>query len=73
MRAESFYNIASEVDQLYKGEFEKLERAYGGSLHERSHGENFLTLLNNRVYGNGLYIFDEPKSALFIVSQFIIC
>jgi predicted ATPase len=39
-------------------------RRYGGvSLHARSHGEAFLAVLKNRV-GEGLFLFDEPESAL---------
>jgi len=67
LRAESFYNVASELDRISKP-FE-IEKNYGGSLHERSHGESFIALLKNRLSGNGLYIFDEPESALSIVSQ----
>ena len=38
---------------------------YGGrSLHEQSHGESFLALLNERFGGQGLYILDEPEAAL---------
>lgn len=37
---------------------------YGGrSLHTRSHGESFLSVLQNRVRG-GVYLLDEPESAL---------
>lgn len=37
---------------------------YGGrSLHSRSHGESFLDVLQNRI-GSGLYLLDEPESAL---------
>jgi len=37
---------------------------YGGqSPHTRSHGESFLDFLNHRV-GTGLYLLDEPESAL---------
>jgi predicted ATPase len=37
---------------------------YGGrSLHTRSHGEAFLAILENRV-SQGLFLFDEPESAL---------
>ncbi len=68
LRSESFYNVASEVDRLF--ELKDKERIYGGSLHERSHGESFLMLLHNRLSGNGLYIFDEPESALSVTSQF---
>ena len=38
---------------------------YGGkSLHEQSHGESFLSLIQNKFQGKGLYILDEPESAL---------
>jgi Predicted ATPase len=48
-----------------------IKEYYGGkSLHEQSHGESFLALLMHRLYGNGLYIFDEPEAALSINSQF---
>ncbi len=59
LRAESFYNVASYIDDVdYAG-------AYGGkSLHEQSHGESFLSLLSNRFHGNGLYLLDEPEAAL---------
>jgi len=37
---------------------------YGGrSLHTRSHGEAFLSVFQERI-GDGLYLFDEPESAL---------
>ncbi len=68
LRAESFYNVASEIDNIL--DEGQIIRNYGGSLHERSHGESFLALVHNRLSGNGLYIFDEPESALSITSQF---
>jgi predicted ATPase len=59
LRAESFFNVATEIDQR------DLVAWYGGrSLHEMSHGESFFTLLKNRLLGGGLYIFDEPEAAL---------
>jgi predicted ATPase len=59
LRAESFYNVASYVDDI--GYME----GYGGkSLHAQSHGESFLALLNNKFRGNGLYLLDEPEAAL---------
>jgi predicted ATPase len=59
LRAESFFNVATEIDQR------DLVAWYGGrSLHEMSHGESFFTLLNDRLLGGGLYIFDEPEAAL---------
>lgn len=63
LRAESFYNVATAIDNY------KASESYGGSLHERSHGESFLALLHHRLSGKGLYIFDEPESALSIISQ----
>jgi predicted ATPase len=38
---------------------------YGGrSLHTRSHGETFLTLLDLKFRRNGLFLLDEPEAAL---------
>lgn len=68
-RAESFYNLASEIDEL--NDDGNLIESYGGvSLHECSHGESTLALLIHRLWGNGLYIFDEPESALSPTGQF---
>lgn len=39
------------------------------SLHEQSHGESFFALLTNRLFGDGLYIFDEPEAALSPMRQ----
>jgi len=69
LRAESFYNVATEVDKLFEFEKSKRDLYYGGSLHERSHGESFLALIQNRFSGNGLYILDEPESALSVANQ----
>ena len=61
LRAESFYNAASYIDEMDRG----LLESYGGvSLHKQSHGESFLSLIQNRFSGNGLYILDEPEAAL---------
>lgn len=59
LRAESFYNAASYLDQT-----SKLDRYGGVSLHEQSHGEAFLSLIVNRFEGRGLYLLDEPEAAL---------
>lgn len=64
LRAESFYNMASNIDEMDEGVGD-LYRSYGGkSLHRQSHGESFLNLALNRLGGNGLYLFDEPEAAL---------
>ena len=66
LRAESFYNVASNIDEINKNGLRgSLYDSYGGrSLHNQSHGESFLSLLRYRLGGNGIYIFDEPESAL---------
>jgi predicted ATPase len=62
LRAESFYNMASTVDDTRT--IDDAE-AYGGrSLHAQSHGESFLSVVLHRLRGNGLYLFDEPEAAL---------
>lgn len=59
LRAESFYNLATEIDEL------KISAYYGGrSLHDQSHGEAFFAIFMNKFKGNGLYILDEPEAAL---------
>ena len=60
LRAESFYNVATQVDELGIG----LDGYGGQSLHHQSHGESFMALIQNRFRGNGLYILDEPEAAL---------
>jgi predicted ATPase len=58
LRAESFHNVATLVDELGVS-------GYGDkSLHAQSHGESFLALVNHRFGPSGLYILDEPEAAL---------
>jgi len=62
LRAESFYNVATNIsnDDFRGG----ISWQYGGDLHECSHGESFLKVVENRFWDNGLYILDEPEAAL---------
>lgn len=56
LRAETMFNVATEVAGLAD---------YGWQdLHDRSHGEAFLWVVQNRFHAEGLYIMDEPESAL---------
>jgi len=59
LRAESFFNVASYMDEV--GYLE----GYGDrSLHACSHGESFMAVLLHKLRGQGLYLFDEPEAAL---------
>jgi len=64
LRAESFYNVATNIDQIQKESGGIIDYYGGKSLHEQSHGESFFSLFLNRFFGNGLYILDEPEAAL---------
>lgn len=66
LRAESFFNVATEIERLDEGPGgPPVIDAYGGrSLHEQSHGESFLKLLNERFGGRSLFLLDEPEAAL---------
>ena len=59
LRAESFFNVATYLDEIPES-----VAWYGGRLHEKSHGESFISLVTNRFGPNGLYILDEPEAAL---------
>lgn len=66
-RAESYYNVASHIDELDRQEapVPPVIDSYGGtSLHRQSHGEAFFSTFVHRFGGSGLYILDEPEAAL---------
>jgi predicted ATPase len=64
LRAESLYNVATNIEKL------GVVGSYGGvSLHRQSHGESFLALATHRFRGQGLYLLDEPESALSPMRQ----
>ena len=70
LRAESFYNLATEVEELNGSGFSSLYDSYGGkSLHDQSHGESFRSLILNRFRSRGIYLLDEPEAALSPTSQ----
>lgn len=69
LRAESFYNVSTKMGELAKNDYGGYDpgflEGYGGKfLHEQSHGESFLAIIQNRFWGNGVYILDEPEAAL---------
>ena len=66
LRAESFYNFATHIDEVDDGGFKN----YGGrSLHEQSHGESFFSLFLHRFKGKAIYLLDEPEAALSPAKQ----
>ena len=69
LRAESFYNAISYLDTV-NDTGRNIYDYYGGKrLHEVSHGEGFINMLNHRCRGNSFFIFDEPEAALSPFSQ----
>lgn len=62
LKAESFYNVESKMEEYMRPE--DYEKIGGRSLHEQSHGEAFLSLIQGMFIGRGLYILDEPEAAL---------
>jgi predicted ATPase len=64
LRAESFFNTATHLDALDEGTGAVLASYGGQSLHARSHGETFFTILEHKFTRNGLFLLDEPEAAL---------
>ena len=66
LRAESFFNVATHLDQMRHepGGGGALAPYGGRSLHEQSHGESFISLIKNRFGPNGFFVLDEPEAAL---------
>lgn len=58
LRAESFYNVATKEMEYADINHPSMR------LHERSHGESFLAVIQSKLSSCGLYILDEPESAL---------
>ena len=69
-RAESLFNVATYLDELDAQDTGGLILppaldSYGGtSLHSRSHGETFFTVLDHKFRRSGLFLLDEPEAAL---------
>jgi predicted ATPase len=72
MRAETVYDFTGMIEreqrdhQGYGRDF----RAYGGiSLNQRSHGEAFMAIVQNRFRSNSFFLLDEPEAALSPLRQ----
>ncbi len=70
LRAESLYNVATKAEEyrlsgLGVSSKEDYYARFGGrSLHDQSHGEGFLHLVQGEFGPDGLYLLDEPEAAL---------
>ena len=54
LRAETAHSLFTYYEEI----------GVGGMMHERSHGESFLALVEERSRIRGLWLLDEPESAL---------
>jgi predicted ATPase len=61
LRAETTHGLYTYLESL-PGKNPDLD------LHERSHGEGFLTLLERKFQGYGIYLMDEPEAPLSFTS-----
>lgn len=66
LRAESFYNVASKAEEYRDGldPYSFYKKAGGRPLHEQSHGESFLALMQGNFAKGGIFLLDEPEAAL---------
>jgi predicted ATPase len=68
-RAETFREFADFVDDLARCDPGQLEYYGGHILNTLSHGQGILSYLRGRFSRPGLYLLDEPESALSPASQ----
>ncbi len=64
LRAETFFNMASAYEDIGLDPGDPV-----GRLHARSHGQQFLDVARSRFGPGGLFLMDEPESALSFISQ----
>jgi predicted ATPase len=63
-RAESFFSVARYQDQVNLEDIPGLGRGNPPDFLSHSHGEGFLRFFEERCQRQGIFIFDEPESAL---------
>jgi predicted ATPase len=66
-RANAYFLRAETMHGLYTY-LEGLDRSPDDDLHNRSHGEGFLELLDRKFRGYGFYLMDEPEAPLSFTS-----
>lgn len=67
LRAETFYGMATHIAKDDDPKYGLA--AMFPDLHGRSHGQSFIELIGSRFNGRGLYLLDEPESALSFQAQ----
>jgi predicted ATPase len=68
-RAETFHDFADFLDDIALCDPGRLEYHGGHILNMLSHGQGILSYLSGRFHFKGLYLLDEPESALSPASQ----
>lgn len=70
-RAESFHELSAiiEEDSKRADNYLNVNNYRSRGLFEQSHGESFIDLIEHQFQEGGLYILDEPESALSPSSQ----
>jgi len=56
--------MATYLDELQCDDPVTLAPYGGESLHQQSHGQSFMALLEHRFFRQGFYLLDEPEAAL---------
>jgi len=63
-RAESFFSVARYMDKVNAEDIANVRPGIPPDFLSHSHGEGFLRFFNERCQKQGIFIFDEPESAL---------
>jgi predicted ATPase len=63
-RAESFFSVARYLDKVNAEAIPNVRSGIPPDFLSHSHGEGFLRFFNERCQHQGIFIFDEPESAL---------
>ena len=63
-RAESFFSVARHLDEINNEDIPGLGKGTPPDFLSHSHGEGFLRFFEERCQKQGIFIFDEPESAL---------
>jgi predicted ATPase len=67
-RRANAYFLRAETAHGFYTYLEDLPGSPDGDLHERSHGEGFLELLERKFTGYGFFLMDEPEAPLSFTS-----